>query len=223
MLEHILRESRAKALIFDMDGTLVDNMPFHLRTWVEWARGEGVDLPEPELLSKTHGTIGEVVRRLFPHVTSEAEVHELGEKKEAYYREAYRPHLKLIPGVAEFLEEARRKGIPMAVATAGDWTNVRFTLDGTEIRHYFPVIIAGEDVKHGKPHPEVFLKAAARLEVEPEDCLVFEDSPAGTEAARRAGMKAIVVNQMNDRKDFGAHEHVLHWARDYFDLEWQVE
>lgn len=222
MLSSILRESNAAALIFDMDGTLVDNMDFHRRTWILWAEREGLRLTEPELLEKTHGTIGEIVRRLFPDDVDPQSLHERGERKEALYRELYAPHLELLPGLQAFLAEARSASIPMAVATAGDWTNIAFTLDGLGIRDYFGGIVGGEDVTHGKPHPEVFLLAAAKLGVSPERCLVFEDSLAGVEAAQRANMPCIVVNAMSPREAFTDVEHVLHFARDYNDLDIQT-
>lgn len=222
MLDTVLRESNAAAIIFDMDGTLVDNMDFHRQTWILWADREGLRLTEPELLVLTHGTIGEIVARLFPGDSDPQSLHERGERKEALYRELYAPHLALLPGLKAFLDEAKAAAIPMAVATAGDWTNIAFTLDGLGIRDYFGAIVGGEDVAHGKPHPEVFLLAAQKLGVPPERCLVFEDSLAGVEAARRANMTCIVVNPMTPRETFTDAAHVLHFARDYNDLDFQT-
>jgi beta-phosphoglucomutase family hydrolase len=202
------------ALIFDMDGTLVDNMAFHRQTWLLWADREGIPLSHPEILAQTHGTIGEIVARFFPNLSPE-ELYDVGERKEALYREIYAPYLRLLPGCDDLLEWTAKNEMPVALATAGDATNIEFTLDGLEIRSYFSALVGGEDVTQGKPHPEVFLLAAQKLGIEPEKCLVFEDSPAGVEAARLAGMKCIVVNPMNPREEFGETDHVLQWAQDY--------
>lgn len=202
-----------EALIFDMDGTLVDNMSFHARIWPIWARREGLTLSDAELRAQTHGTIGEIVARFFPHHSPKAR-QEIGARKEALYRQLYAPHLRLLPGSADLLDWAQQTRMPVALATAGDVTNINFTLDGLGIREFFAALVGGEDVSRGKPHPEVFLLAAQRLGVTPEKCLVFEDSPAGVEAARRAGMGCIVVNAMAPRDEFGETSHVLQWARD---------
>ena len=206
------------AVIFDMDGTLVDNMDFHRRTWLEWAKREGLNKSENEILQNVNGTIGEIVQRLFPHLQNESEIFALGERKEALYRELYRPHLKMLPGLASWLDWLREQNIPLALATAGDRKNLAFTVDGLGIRDYFEAAITGEDVRQGKPHPEVFLLAAQTLNMAPEKCLVFEDSPAGTEAARRAAMPCIVVNADAPREKFGDTSHVLRFAEDYENL-----
>ncbi len=206
-----------QAFIFDMDGTLVDNMDFHRQTWIEWAPREGLNLAPEEILAQTHGTIGEIVARFFPAKTPE-EQFQIGERKEALYRQMYAPHLRLLPGLDAFLDWTKGHGMPCAVATAGNTHNINFTVDGLSIRSYFQAFVGGDDVTHGKPHPEVFLLAAKELGITPEKCLVFEDSPAGAEAARRAGMKCIVLNMMNPRADFGEAPHVIKWVEDYRDL-----
>ncbi len=213
--ERFWQSTNCEAVIFDMDGTLVDNMDFHRQTWLEWARREGLNKSEDEILANTHGIILEIVQRLFPHVQNEAELRALGERKEALYREIYKPHLKLLPGLAAWLNWLRDKDIPLAVATAGDRTNLAFTLDGLSIRDYFRATITSENVTHGKPHPEVFLLAAQALNSAPEKCLIFEDSPVGAEAARRAGMKCIVVNADAPREKFDDTSHVLRFVEDY--------
>lgn len=209
--------SSVDALIFDMDGTLVDNMGFHRQAWLEWAPREGLELSPGELLAQTHGTIEEIVARLFPD-KSEEEQRQLGERKEALYRELYGPHLELLPGLDELLLWTKENRLPVALATAGNTRNIDFTIDGLGIRSFFSAFVGGDDVTHGKPHPEVFLIAAQRLGVAPEECLVFEDSPAGVEAARRAGMRCIALNLMNPRSEFGDTSHVVRWANDYRDL-----
>jgi len=206
--------SDTKALIFDMDGTVTNNIPYHNQSWIAWAKREGLGLSETALLAETYGTIGEITRRLFPGSTP-AEQSELGERKEALYREIYKPYLAPLPGLEEFLLWARRQNLPLAIATAGDAKNIDFTIDGLKLRSYFDAFIGSEDVTHGKPHPEVYLIAAQKLRVVPEECVAFEDSVAGTEAARRAGMKCIVVNQMASREEFGDCSHVLAWIDDY--------
>jgi HAD superfamily hydrolase (TIGR01509 family) len=211
----LLGKVQPRALLFDMDGTLVDNMDYHRQAFLVWAQREGLADSESEILAKTHGTIGDIVRRFFPHIRDADQLFAIGERKEATYRELYAPHLRLLPGLIEVLEAARKRSLPMAVATAGDQTNIAFTLDGLNIRHYFSAIVGGEDVAQGKPHPDVFLIAAQRLGIEPQHCLVFEDSPAGVEAARRAAMSCYVVNPMNPRDEFGEADHVLEFAPDY--------
>lgn len=226
MLYHVLNESGARAIIFDMDGTLVDNMRFHHRAWLEWAQSEGVQRgSDAQFIAQTHGTVRDIMLRLYPE-KPESERRAMGERKEAYYREMYRPHLRLIPGLDEFLRAAQERSVPMAVATAGEQSNIDFTLDGTGSRPYFAAVIGSADVEHGKPHPEVFLKAAQKLGVAPRECLVFEDSTVGAEAARRAGMPCIVVNAIDPREAFervcGDLSHILHFARDYNDLRFEV-
>lgn len=220
-LSKALAETGARALLFDMDGTLIDNMGYHRQAWLKWARGEGIPGTDEEIMALTHGTLLEIVHRFFPDEHDVEARRVRGGKKEALYREIYRPHLRLIPGLAEVLETARERGIPMAVATAGDKTNIDFTLDGLGVRPYFQAIVGAEDVTHGKPHPEVFLRAAEKLELPPGACLVFEDSPAGVEAALRAGMPCFVVNPMNPIGEFGETGHALHFAEDYLSVVWE--
>lgn len=208
----------AKAYLFDMDGTLVDNMPTHKISWLEWANKEGAEMTEESVWEKTHGTIREIVARFFPEA-SEEELFELGERKEALYREMFKPNLKLINGLGELLNQAKKAGVKMALATAGDKRNIAFVLDGLEIRSYFDAIVGGEDVSKGKPHPEVFLKAASALGVEPSDCIVFEDAPPGVESAHRAGMRCVLVNPSVPVAQYPNLEHVLAQASDYNNLE----
>ncbi|GAB3834464.1 HAD family hydrolase [Hymenobacter jeollabukensis] len=180
-----------KALIFDMDGTLIHNMHFHRRAWVDFLGQHGIRLTEEEFEHYNHGTGLEIIRRLFGAELPAADVQRLVQEKEALYRQQYGPHLRALPGLREFLTVARAQGLRLALATAGDAPNIDFVLDGLQLRPYFDAIIGAEQVQRGKPDPEVFLLAAAALGVAPAECLVFEDSMTGIEAARRAGMAAV--------------------------------
>ncbi len=214
-LARFWQSTQCEAVIFDMDGTLVDNMDFHRQTWLIWAKREGLNKSDDEILRNVNGTIGEIVARLFPDVQDANELFALGERKEALYREIYAPHLKLLPGLAAWLHWLQSQNVPMVVATAGDRKNLAFTIDGLAIRDYFGAFVTGEDVRKGKPHPEVFLLAAEKLNLAPKKCLVFEDSPAGTEAARRAEMPCVVVNADAPRDEFGDTSHVLRFMDDF--------
>ena len=119
----------------------------------------------------------------------------------------------------EFLAESQRLGISMAVATAAGMANREFTLGGLGIVSYFSTVVGAEDVRHGKPHPEIFLKAADRLRVDPARCVVFEDAISGIEAAGRAGMKAVALATSLAAGEFQRHPAVTCIVRDYTSLQ----
>lgn len=206
------------AFIFDMDGTIIDNIRFHLQAWSDFLSSLGVEMTEAELDRHNHGTIGEVLRRICGEHLSEADVLELGERKESRYRELYRPHLRLIAGLPSFLEEAKQLGIPMALATSAAAPNIDFVLDGLGIRSYFQACVGGDDVEFGKPHPETFLKAAQRLGYPPAQCLVFEDTLSGIAAAEQAGMKVIAITTTLPAQAFAELPTVQYATPDFTSL-----
>lgn len=181
------------AFIFDMDGTIVDNMQFHTQAWLRFLAEMNLSISEDELQRQNHGTIEEVIRRLCGSHLSKAEVVALGNRKESLYRELYRPHLQLIAGFRDFVREAQALRIPMAIGTSAGQANLDLVMQGLNIGSYFDVFITGEQVKYGKPHPETFQRAAQQLGVQPGQCIVFEDLPAGIEAAQHAGMRSIAL------------------------------
>jgi HAD superfamily hydrolase (TIGR01509 family) len=126
--------------------------------------------------------------------------------------------LRAIAGLPGFLEQARRLGVPLALATSAGKVNIEYTLTGTGLKAYFDVLVGGEEVQHGKPDPEIFLMAAQRLGIPPQRCLVFEDALLGVEAACRAGMKAIAITTTIPAKDFVGVCPVLEIAGDFLDL-----
>ncbi|TSJ44817.1 HAD family phosphatase [Fluviicola chungangensis] len=133
------------------------------------------------------------------------------------YRELYRPHLALIQGLGGFLRQADQSGVLMAIGSAATNFNIDFVLDNLDIRSYFNAIVGAEDVIESKPDPEVFLKGAGLLGVEPESCVVFEDVPKGAEAALNAGMSAIIVTTTHMEEEFANYPNVLFFISDYTD------
>jgi beta-phosphoglucomutase len=125
--------------------------------------------------------------------------------------------LKLLNGLNDFVEDAYQKGIKMAIGTAAITSNVDFVLDGLHIRKYFPVAISADDVRRSKPDPETFVLAAEKLEVKPENCIVFEDNPKGVEAALNGGMKAVVITTMHTKNEFDGLPNILKFIDDYTD------
>lgn len=187
----------SRAFIFDMDGTLVDNMRFHTEAWRTLIEENGYEFNERKFLVETAGqTNREIIPSVFGAVSNER-LSELAVRKEELYREVYIHHRKPVDGLVEFLDASRDLGIKMAVSTAASPANMAFILDGLELRKYFGAITTAADVKRGKPDPEIFLISAANVGVEPGNSIVFEDAFFGFEAAKRAGMKAIGITTVN--------------------------
>lgn len=189
------------AFIFDMDGTLVDNMRFHTEAWGKMLAENGIEMNAHDFLVKTAGkTNREILPSVFGALSDER-IEELGTRKETLYQELFLPERKTVAGAREFLEASQRLGIKLAVSTAAPPMNVEFILDGLDLRKYFQTVVTAADVKEGKPNPEIFLKSAARLGVEPHRCIVFEDALGGFEAAQRAGMKAVGITTVNTAEE----------------------
>ncbi len=190
-----------RAFIFDMDGTLVDNMRFHTEAWGKMLAENGVEMNAHDFLVKTAGkTNREILPTVFGEILDER-IAELGDRKETLYRELFLPHRTALKGAIEFLEEAQSLGVKMAVATAAPIVNVEFILDGLNLRKFFEAITTAADITNGKPDPEIFLKSAEKLGVEPQNCLVFEDAVGGFEAAHAAGMQSIGIATVNSIED----------------------
>jgi HAD superfamily hydrolase (TIGR01509 family) len=182
------------AAVFDLNGTLIDDMRAHGRAWSAVFRELGVDVPaqrfERELAGMKHAeTFEAVLGRKLP----DEEAKRLGERKDALYREIYAPELRLVAGARELLQRLRAARIRTAVATAAPLANRDFALDGLGIRGLFDAVVGEESVRRGKPAPDLYLAAAKALGTDPAACLAFEDAANGVRSARSAGMHAAAV------------------------------
>jgi beta-phosphoglucomutase family hydrolase len=180
------------AAVFDLDGTLVDNMRFHGQAWVEMARRLGSEATREQFERTWAGKKSDEVFTLVLRRTPSAEeVARLEAEKEEAYRTLYRPHLAPIAGLVPFLDRLQGAGIRVAVATAAPRGNRDFVLDGLGLRARFAAVAGPEDAPRGKPAPDLFLAAAAKLGVDPARCVAFEDAANGVRAAVAAGMAAV--------------------------------
>jgi beta-phosphoglucomutase family hydrolase len=212
-------ESNKRALIFDMDGTIVDNMAFHTQSWVTFFERRGRAIDADEFFRMTAGRQGkEIIRSHMGEDLGDDEVAVLNHEKEAVYRELYAPHLKAVDGFEDLIADARSQGIALAVGTAAPPANVEFTLDGLDLRRHFETVVGATDVPRGKPHPDVFLEAAKRCGAAPGNCIVFEDAPLGVEAARRAGMRVVVITTTLPAAAFAEFDNVIAIVDDFSQL-----
>ena len=209
-----------KAFLFDMNGTMIDDMHYHEKAWYDvLVNTLKAPLTPEQVRHELYGKADEMFVRIFGNGRfSKEEVEEIIFTKESRYRQEFLPQLKLIDGLTSFLDNANVNNILLAIGTAAPALNVDFVLDNLSLRSYFPVIIGANDVASSKPHPEVFLKAAYALGVQPENCIVFEDAPKGIEAAHRAGMKAIGITSFHTAEELQS-ENVVHIINDYNDPE----
>lgn len=209
----------ARALIFDMDGTIVDNMRFHDDAWESWHVSNRLPFDRTTFAARTAGMAGnEIISSYFPQAAV-AELDAMSDAKEALYREAYLPHVAANAGFLELIARAEAVGVPMAVATAAPPANIEVVLDTLGLRQRFATIVSPSQGFRGKPHPDMFLAAAERMKVAPADCIVFEDAPLGVEAARRAGMRAVALLTMLDESGFAGFDNLIASARDFTALD----
>lgn len=210
------------AFIFDMDGTLVDNMHVHTEAWGKMLAENGVEFNAHDFLVKTAGkTNREILPTVFGNISDE-KITELAHRKESIYREMFLPHRKPIEGLVELLQSAQDLGIKMAVATASAKPNVEYILDGLDLLKFFDAVTTAEEVKNGKPHPEFFLKSAEKVGIIPNNCIVFEDAIGGFEAAHRANMKSIGIATVNSIEEILQQNSVVEAHKDFLNLNAKV-
>jgi HAD superfamily hydrolase (TIGR01509 family) len=196
------------AIIFDMDGVLVDSSPFHLRKWNGFLHRHGIQIDQQELPGIVLGPANDkIFRRFLGEQLTREQISVLSEELDAIFREEIGPNPPALPGVKRLIEEIHAQGIVMAVASAAIASNVKFLIDALGLRDYFGVILAVDATFNPKPHPEIYLMTAQKLGVDPAECAVFEDSYVGIEAAKRAGMKCIAIASTFKEEDLRRETH----------------
>lgn len=209
---------KVEALIFDMDGTMIDSMPWHARSWVEFVARHGLVLDVSDILARTTGRTGaECMRELFERALSDDECQALVHEKEEIYRAMFSDNFTEVAGFTAFARAAVARGLKVAVGTAGDRHNIEFAMSRLKMDPLPLAIVGGDEGFSGKPTPAIFLEAARRIGVAPERCIVFEDAPFGIEAARRGGMRAVAVCSTHSAAEL-AGPHVIAAVRDYNEL-----
>lgn len=211
--------TNTKAFLFDLNGTMINDMEYHLDVWFDVITNQlGANLTRDEVRGHMYGKNDEVLLRIFGEARfKQFDFPAIAQAKEERYQELYRPHLDLLPGLHDFLHRASEGEIKMAIGSAAPVFNIDFVLDSLNIREYFKIIISGEDVIESKPHPEVYLKAAKHLRIDPAYCVVFEDAPKGVEAAANAGMPCVVVTTMHAPNEFAEYSNILFFIKDFRD------
>jgi len=181
------------AVIWDVDGTLVDTAELHFRAWCVLARELGKPFTRADFAATFGRRNPEIIHQLFGTHYDEAELAELGDRKEEYYKAEARRGVELLPGVRVLLEGLHAAGFLQAIGSSAPRGNLDLILSLTRTTQFFQAVVSMEDTQRGKPDPQVFLVAAQRLGVPPPRCLVMEDAVAGVQAAKAGGMKCIAV------------------------------
>jgi beta-phosphoglucomutase len=182
------------AVIWDVDGTLVDTAELHFQAWVGLTQEIGKPFTRADFAATFGLRNADIIPRLFGTHYTEADVAELSERKEVLYRTAARQHgVQLLPGAQTLLESLRAAGFKQAIGSSAPRKNLDLILPLTQTEHFFQAVVSVEDIQRGKPDPQIFQIAAKRLAVTADHCLVFEDAVAGVQAAKAAGMRCIAV------------------------------
>ena len=196
------------AVIFDMDGVLVDSYEAHFASWCRTARAHGLEMAREQFAATFGRTTREIIQHLWPNVPP-AGIPAWDDEKEAAYREIIAADFPEMDGAHELLESLHAAGFALAVGSSGPPENVAAVVQRLRAGRLLAATVSGMDVTHGKPHPQVFLKAADKLNVAPANCAVVEDAPAGVLAARNAGMAAIAVTGTADHNQLADQAHLV--------------
>ena len=197
------------AVIFDMDGVLIDSKDAHRRSWVVLAEEHGRTISDEEFAAQFGRPSRDIIRSLFGAELDDERVRRMDERKEEVYRELIRGRVPAMPGAVALVRVLRGAGFRLAVGSSGPPENIRLALDELGVRDCFAAVVTGMDVTHGKPHPEPFLLAAARLGVPPRHCVVVEDAPAGLDAALHAEMAVIALTGTHARRALARATHIV--------------
>ena len=208
-----------KAVIFDLDGTLLDNNDVHLKAWKQYLKENEKQISDEDFKENISGrTNKDAIEHIYQKEMTEDEASKYYLEKEEIYRKMYRSDIAPITGLQDFLEELHKHKIAMAIATSGIQVNIDFMFNHVPIKKYFKKIVNSGDVSKGKPDPEIFLKAAEALHIPTENCIVFEDSMAGVRAGKSAGMKVVALTTTHTPEELKEADLVI---KDYNEIDFE--
>jgi len=181
------------AVVFDMDGVLIDSHPAHLTAWRNFLKLEQIDFTESDLNFILEGRTRSEILRHFLGDLSESEIAEYGRRKDEIFR-GIEAEIQPFPGVLPFLRQLEHRGVAKAVATSASEIRTASTIERMGLGGYFDAVVTSADVVAGKPHPHVYQLACERMKVLPRNALAFDDAPSGVQSARSAGLRCIGVS-----------------------------
>ena len=199
----------SKAVIWDMDGVIASTAPYHFQAWQEVFQERGVNFTEAEFSHHFGQRNDTIIKSVLGDETPPQEIKTIANEKEISFRKYVDGNVRALPGVIELMTSILENGFKMAIGSSAPVENIRLITSSLGIAEKFHVIISGHEVAEGKPDPQVFLLAASRLEVEPEYCIVIEDSVAGITAARRAGMHSVAVTNTHPGSRLGEADFIV--------------
>lgn len=206
--------------LFDWDGVIIDSSAQHEESWEMLAEEIAKPLPENHFVRGFGMKNQVIIPRILGWTNDPDEIHKLSLRKEFLYREIVRERgIEPLPGVIELLQLLNDNDVPCSVASSTHRENIETIFDAIGIREYFKAIVTAEDVSHGKPDPEVFLKSAGKIGRSPAHCVVFEDAHVGIEAGLAAGAKVIAVATTNEIDQLGKAHLAVHSLRE---VDWNV-
>ncbi|UOQ54475.1 HAD family hydrolase [Hymenobacter cellulosivorans] len=203
------------ALIFDMDGVLVDNTPYQAKAFQLLFREHGLTTNARQLLKRLNGMPAtNILKTVFRHPVPDKQLKEYASQREFLYRVLYWDKRREMPGLSEFLQAARAAGFNIGLGTGSPPETISYIIDHLDLRQYFDVVTGKDDVEKGKPHADTFSVVAQKLGVPPERCVVFEDALLGEQAAYKAKMRCIGVSSGLKPEQFQAPLRVIRDFRD---------
>ncbi len=194
-----------------MDGTMINNMPYHKKAWKEFLKRHAISFTDDEFQKKISGKKNdEIFRIVFKRELTAEENMKYTEEKEDIYRELYTLDIREINGLSDIIAQLQSKGVTLAIATTAPEKNRQFGLHALGLENKFTVILGDEHVSKGKPDPEIYVQTAKMLNINPENCLVFEDSPPGVAAGKHAGMRVVAILSTHTKEQLHEADYFVH-------------
>lgn len=190
---------KAKAVIWDMDGVIADTAPYHFRAWQEVFQKRGSSFTEDDFKHHFGQRNDTIIRNTLGNELSPSEIEIIAADKEQNYRQRVKKNIRALPGAIRLIKSLEKYGFAQALASSAPVENIRLVLRGLGIESFFQAIVSGREVKEGKPSPQVFLLAAKRLGIKPQNCIAIEDAVAGVAAAKGGGMRCIAVTNTHPK------------------------